>query len=305
MTQSDDPLAEAAVASGLGTLSLTQIGPTVFEGISLKVPSDRVFGGQVLAQGLIAAGRTIPVERHAHSLHAYFLRAGDARRPIRFEVELLRDGRSFSARRTHAFQDGRPLLSMIASFQEVEEGFDHSIAMPEVPPPDSVRSGVDVLSGYSGQPWADFWLKDAPFDVRHVEGTLFDRVDPRPRAFQTAWMRIRRPIDVPELTHRALIVFGCDQVMLEPLLRRHEVSWATPGITVASLDHAMWWHRPARADEWLLFVQDTPTAQGGRGLTGAWVFTEDGRLVASIAQEGVFRVSDDRGGLADQIEGSS
>lgn len=305
MTRVDDSWAEVAVASGLETLTLTQLEPTVFEGTSLKVPGDRVFGGQVLAQGLIAAGRTLSIERHVHSLHAYFLRAGDARRPIRFEVELLRDGRSFSARRTHAFQDGRPLLSMIASFQEDEEGSDHSITMPEVPPPDSVRSGVDVLSKHQGQCWADFWLKDAPFDVRHVEGTLFDRVDPRPRAFQTTWMRVRQPLDVPELTHRALIVFGCDQVMLEPLLRRHGLSWMTPNVTVASLDHAMWWHRSARADEWLLFVQDAPTAQGGRGLTGAWVFTEDGRLVASIAQEGVFRIGDDRGCPSDQIAGSS
>jgi acyl-CoA thioesterase-2 len=305
MTTPDDPWAEVAVASGLGVLDLTQLEPTVFEGASLPVPGDRVFGGQLLAQGLIAAGRTLPVERHVHSLHAYFLRAGDTRRPIRFEVELLRDGRSFSARRTHAFQEGRPLLSMITSFQEIEEGFDHSITSPKVPPPDDARSGVDVLTGYEGQPMADFWLKDAPFDVRHVEGTLFDRVDTRPKAFQTTWMKIRRPLDVPELMHRALIVFGCDQVMLEPLLRRHGASWATPGITVASLDHAIWWHRSARADEWLLFIQDAPTAQGGRGLTGAWVFAEDGRLVASIAQEGVFRIADDRGCSADELGGSS
>ncbi|MBN2176361.1 MAG: acyl-CoA thioesterase II [Demequinaceae bacterium] len=301
----DDPWGEAAVASGLGILDLTPLEPTVFEGNSLRVPGDRVFGGQMLAQGLIAAGHTVAAERHVHSLHAYFLRPGDATRPIRFEVELLRDGRSFSARRTHAFQEGRPLLSMISSFQEGEEGFDHSILMPEVPPPDEAQPGVEVLRGYEGQPMADFWLKDAPFDVRHVEGTLFDRVDPHPRAYQTTWMRIRRPIDVSELTHRALIVFGCDQVMLEPLIRRHGISWATPGITIASLDHAMWWHRSARADEWLLFVQDAPTAQGGRGLTGAWVFSEDGRLVASVAQEGVFRLANGLGGQADELAGSS
>jgi acyl-CoA thioesterase II len=305
MTKPDDPWGEAAVASGLETLALTPIEPTIFEGNSLRVPGDRVFGGQMLAQGLIAAGQTVAADRHVHSLHAYFLRPGDATRPIRFEVELLRDGRSFSARRTHAFQGGRPLLSMISSFQDAEEGVDHSIVMPEVPPPDATKSGVDVLSAFEGQPMADFWLKDAPFDVRHVEGTLFDKVDPRPRSYQSTWMRVRRPIDVPELTHRALIAFGCDQVMLEPLLRRHGVSWATPGIAIASLDHAMWWHRSARADEWLLFVQDAPTAQGGRGLTGAWVFSEEGRLVASIAQEGVFRVSSDVDCQADELSGSS
>lgn len=305
MTEPDDPWGEAAVESGLAAVSLAQLEPTVFEGCSLKVPGDRVFGGQLLAQGLIAAGRTVQPDRPAHSLHAYFLRPGDTGRPIRFEVELLRDGRSFSARRTHAFQDGRPLLSMITSFHEKEDGFEHSITMPEVPPPDSTCAGTEVLRRYEGQPHADFWLKNAPFDVRHVEGTLFDRVDPEQRPFQTTWMRVRRPIDVPELTHRALIVFGCDQVMLEPLLRRHGVSWATSGVTVASLDHAMWWHRSARADEWLLFVQDAPTAQGGRGLTGAWVFTEDGRLVASIAQEGVFRVAGEYANQVDELSGSS
>jgi len=305
MTEVDDPWGETAVESGLGTLDLNQLEPTLFEGRSLKVPGDRVFGGQLLAQGVVAAGRTVQSDRNVHSLHAYFLRPGDANKPIRFEVELLRDGRSFSARRTHAFQEGRPLLSMIASFHEVEEGFEHSIVMPKVPPPDSARPGVEILGRYEGQPHADFWLKEAPFDVRHVEGTLFDRVDPNARPYQTTWMRVRRPIDVPELTHRALIVFGCDQVMLEPLLRRHGVSWAESGITVASLDHAIWWHRPARADEWLLFVQDAPTAQGGRGLTGAWVFTEDGRLVASIAQEGVFRAANEYLNQVDELAGSS
>ena len=130
----------------------------------------------------------------------------------------------------------------------------------------------------------------APFDIRHVEGSLFFAPDPLPKAYQAAWMRVRRPIEGTELTHRALLAFGCDQVMLEPLLRRHGASWATANMAFASLDHAMWWHRPARADEWLLFVQDAPTAQGGRGLTGTWIFAEDGRLVASASQEGMFRL---------------
>ena len=143
---------------------------------------------------------------------------------------------------------------------------------------------------FVGHPAADFWLERGPFDVRHVEGSVFLKPDSSPKAYQTAWMRVRQPLEVDELTHRALIAFGCDQVMLEPLLRRHGVAWTTEGMNYASLDHAMWWHRPARADEWLLYVQDTPTAQAGRGLTGAWVFAEDGRLVATIAQEGMLRL---------------
>ncbi len=292
MEHIEDTWAAQAVSSGLGALDLRQLGPTTFEGDSLPLPGGRVFGGQVLGQGVMAAGRTVDEDRHIHSLHGYFLRAGDARRPIRFEIELLRDGNSFSARRVHALQDDRPLLSMITSFQLAQGGPEHTVTMPEVPPPDAVASGPDVLGPFAGHPMADFWLTEAPFDVRHVEGSLFFKPDANPKQFQTAWMRVRQPIDVPELTHRALIAFGCDQVMLEPLLRRHGASWATDSLAFASLDHAMWWHRPARADEWLLFVQDTPSAQGGRGLTGAWVFSEDGRLVASVAQEGMIRIGD-------------
>ena len=286
----NDQWADQAVSSGMSALTLRQLGATTFEGDSLPMPTGRAFGGQVLAQALIAAGRTVEGERSAHSLHGYFLRAGDATKPITFEVEILRDGNSFSARRTHALQGGVPILSMIASFQEHQDGPEHQVRMPEVPPPDSVPSGIDVLAPYAGHPVADFWLTSAPFDVRHVEGSLFIAPDARPKQYQTAWMRVRRPVNADDLTHRALLAFGCDQVILEPLLRRHGASWSTSSMAFASLDHAMWWHRPARADEWLLFVQDAPTAQGGRGLTGTWIFAEDGRLVASASQEGMIRL---------------
>ncbi|WP_062287741.1 acyl-CoA thioesterase [Demequina phytophila] len=290
MPATEDTWAESALREGLACLDLRRSGDTSFEGDSLPMPGGRVFGGQVLAQALLAAGATVPEDRFAHSLHGYFLRAGDAAHPIQFEVEVLRDGRSFSARRTHALQDGRPILSMITSFQVEQDGPEHSVTMPEVPGPDTVRSGIEVLAPFAGHPSADFWLTKAPFDVRHVEGSLFLGPDKRPQQYQTAWMRLRGPIDGSDLMHRALLAFGSDQVMLEPLLRRHGASWVTPDISFASLDHAMWWHRPARADEWLLFVQDSPTAQGGRGLTGTWIFSEDGRLVASAAQEGMIRL---------------
>lgn len=289
MTAADSWAAEA-VAAGLGVLALTRHADTSFEGESLPMPGGRVFGGQVLAQALLAAGATVDADRPPHSMHAYFLRAGDATRPIQFEVEILRDGRSFSARRTHALQDGVPILSTIASFHVDQDGPDHSVTMPEVPGPDEVTSGIGVLAPFAGHPVADFWLTKAPFDARHVEGSVFVAADARPKAYQTTWMRVRGPVDGPPLLHRALLAFGSDQVMLEPLLRRHGASWSNPGMSFASLDHAMWWHRPARADEWLLFVQDAPTAQNGRGLTGTWVFSQDGRLVASASQEGMFRL---------------
>jgi acyl-CoA thioesterase-2 len=290
MEHQEDTWAADAVAAGMAALDLRRLGDTSFEGDSLPMPGGRVFGGQVLAQALLAAGHTADEARHAHSLHGYFLRAGDASKPIRFEVELLRDGRSFSARRTHAIQDDVPILSMIASFQEDQEGPEHAVPMPEVPGPEAVASGVDVLAPFEGHPTADFWLNKAPFDVRHVEGSIFIQPDATPKQYQTAWVKVRQPIDASPLMHRALLAFGCDQVILEPLLRRHGVSWTTAGIGFASLDHAMWWHRPARADEWVLFVQDAPTAQGGRGLTGTWLFSEDGRLIASASQEGMIRL---------------
>ncbi len=286
----EDVWADDAMAGGLAALQLRRTSETGFEGDSLPMPGGRVFGGQVLAQGLLAAGATVDEDRHVHSLHGYFLRAGDASKPLQFEVEVLRDGRSFSARRTHALQEGRPILSMITSFQVDQEGPEHAAVMPEVPGPDEVTSGIEVLAPFAGHPSADFWLTSAPFDVRHIEGSIFTGPDESRGTFQHTWMRTRRPVEGSQLMHRALLAFGSDQVMLEPLLRRHGASWATREIAIASLDHAMWWHRPVRADEWLLFVQDAPTAQGARGLTGTWVFAQDGTLVASAAQEGMIRL---------------
>ncbi|WP_062204307.1 acyl-CoA thioesterase [Demequina salsinemoris] len=290
MNHTPDTWADQAVASGLDALNLHRDGDTSFTGQSLPMPGGRVFGGQVLGQAIVAAGLTVDEARPVHSMHGYFLRAGDASKPIDFEVEILRDGRSFSARRTHALQEGQPILSMIASFQEAQDGVEHQVTMPEVPGPDELVSSVDVFAPLAGHPTADFWLERAPFDARQVEGPIYLRPDRQKRAYQTTWVRARTKVEVPDLTHRALLAFASDQIILEPILRRHSVSWATPDISFASLDHAMWWHRPARADEWLLYVQDAPTTQGGRGLAGAWVFSEDGALVATVAQEGMVRL---------------
>ncbi|WP_430867330.1 acyl-CoA thioesterase [Demequina aurantiaca] len=290
MEHVEDIWADQSVNSGLAALDLRRLGDMEFEGDSLPMPGGRVYGGQVLAQGLLAAGHTVDDERHLHSMHGYFLRPGDASRPISFEVENLRDGRSFSARRTHAFQGGKPILSMISSFQLPQDGPEHAVTMPEVPGPETVTSSVDLLAPFAGDATANYWLERTPFDLRHVEGSILMSPDRRPKQYQTTWVRLRKNIDASDLMHRALLAFGCDQVMLEPLLRRHGASWQTKGLSFASLDHAMWWHRPARADEWLLFVQDAPTAQGGRGLGGTWIFSEDGRLIASASQEGMIRM---------------
>ncbi|WP_421740608.1 acyl-CoA thioesterase [Cellulomonas sp.] len=266
--------------------------PDQFTGRSLPQPSGRVFGGQVLAQALLAAGRTISDGRLPHSLHGYFLRAGDVREPITFAVERLRDGRSFSARRTHALQGGEAILSMITSFQEQQPGLDYADTVPAgIPGPDEVPSALDVLGGID-HPVAKFWTQEAAFDVRHVDGSIYLGPPKEATGQQAVWFRSRGPVPDDQLLHRALLAYACDQVMLEPILRRAGRSWVTRGLSIASLDHAMWWHRDVRVDDWLLYVQSTPSAQGGRGLGAARVFTQDGVLVASVAQEGMVRFPD-------------
>ena len=266
-----------------------ETGEDVYAGVSMHQPNGRVYGGQVLAQALLAAGATVDRRRLPHSLHGYFLRAGDIHQPVDFAVERLRDGRSFSARRTHAFQSGKAILSMISSFQEDQDGFEHSTPMPDVPAPDEVLSAQELLGGID-HPVADFWSRQSAFDVRHVEGSLYLGASGENSHHQAVWMRSRGPVPDDQLLHRALLVYACDQIMLEPVLRAGGHSWMTPGLSVASLDHAMWWHRDVRVDEWLLFVQSSPSAQGGRGLASARVYSQDGTLVASIAQEGMVRI---------------
>lgn len=286
-----DPLATV-----LAVLDVEELDTDLFRGRSLPQPGGRVFGGQVLAQSLLAAARTVDDARLPHSLHGYFLRAGDATKGITFMVERLRDGRSFGARRVHALQGGQPILSLTASFQEEQPGLEHTDSPPHAtPPPESVPSALDVLGSVS-HPVATFWTQTAAFDIRHVEDSIYLGPAQEATSRQMVWMRARGVVPdagpASEVLHRALMAYACDQVMLEPLLRRHGRSWATPGLSIASLDHAMWFHRPARVDEWLLYVQYAPSASGGRGLASSRVYRQDGTLVASIAQEGMLRVPD-------------
>lgn len=294
-----------ALEAVLQTLRLDQVDENTFRGGSLPWRPHRVYGGQVLAQALLAAGATVDPARSPHSIHGYFLRAGEPAEPITLAVERMRDGSSFSARRTHAIQYGRPILSMISSFQEDQPGIEHAVPMPSVPGPEDVPSVLEMFG--SDDPRVRAFLSTAAFDLRHVTGALFGDEQRSPDDHQAVWMRARAPIedatlDLPldqggatassAVVHAALLVFACDQIVLEPVLRRHALSWLTPGLKVASLDHAMWWHRPARADEWLLYVQESPSAQGARGLGTARVYAQDGRLVASLAQEGMVRAPD-------------
>ena len=273
----------------------------VLRGDSMPGPANRAYGGQVLAQAILAADRTVPEGRLIHSLHGYFLREGRVEEPIDFAVERLRDGRSFSARRTHAIQLGKPILSMIASFQEDQPGYEHLMPIPhDVPPPEEVGSAFDELAALpeGADVRAQFWA-DSAFELRHIGGSLYLLPDTavtgggRPPATQMVWMRARRPLKIREQAmHRALLAFACDQLMLEPAMRAAGKSWQDvgPSMPMASLDHAMWWHRDVQVDEWMLFVQSSPTAQGGRALGTAKVYARDGTLVASMGQEGMIRL---------------
>jgi acyl-CoA thioesterase-2 len=278
----------------LAALDLTDTGARtaedIFTGPSLFMPTGRVFGGQVLAQSLVAATRTLPDDRIVHSVHGYFLRPGDVTLPITFSVDRIHDGRSFSTRRTQAYQEGMPILSMIASFQTEDEGLDHQVTMPEgMPDPETLPSAAEVLAGLE-HPVARFWATQRAFDIRHVDPPIYAAADPDRRPVQAVWMRTVGPMPDDPGLHRAALAYASDYAILEPILRGHGVAWTTPGLKMASLDHAMWWHRFARVDEWLLYVQESPTAGGGRGLSLGRIFRRDGALVASVAQEGMVRV---------------
>ncbi len=270
---------------------------TVFVGQSQRMPHGRVFGGQVLAQGIIAAGRTVPSAagapaRPIHSLHAYFMRPGDDTQPIRFSVEGMRDGRSFSTRRVHAIQHGKPILSMIASFQEPAAGMDHHDPMPDVPGPEGLRSLADVFAGID-HPGARHLAEGRAIEQRHVEGNLYVSPGSDHVARQHVWLRAIGALPDDPLIHSAILAYASDYSLLEPVLRRHGVTWTDRRLRPASLDHSMWFHRPGRADEWILYASRSPSAQGGRGLGIGSMYAADGALVATVAQEGMVRLREE------------
>ncbi|HEY0259185.1 MAG TPA: acyl-CoA thioesterase II [Lacisediminihabitans sp.] len=284
----------------LAALDLTDTGARtsedIFTGPSQWMPQGRIFGGQVLAQSLVAAQRTIGEGRSAHSMHGYFLRPGRLDLPITFSVDRIHDGRSFSTRRTQAYQDGLPILSMIASFQDEDEGLEHQIDMPEgLPQPEDLPTAAEALSGID-HPVARVWANERPFDMRHVPSPVYLSVEGPHVAHQALWIKTTGPLPDDPGLHRAALAYVSDYSILEPIFRRHGIAWITPGLKAASLDHAMWFHRFGRLDDWVLYTQESPTATGGRGLSQGRIFTRDGLLIASVAQEGMVRVPHEGGG---------
>ena len=291
----DIPIPSDPLAQLLSTLNLSDAGGAktredIFTGPSQWMPHGRVFGGQVLAQCLVAATRTVDGERPVHSLHGYFLRPGDIRLPITFSVDRLRDGRSFSTRRVQAYQNGEPIFSMIASFQDEDPGVNHQDHFPTgIPSPATLPSAKDLL-GDIDHPVAQYWANARPFDMRHVTDPIYFQVKGEPVAHQAVWIKSLGVLPADQSLHTAALAYVSDYTILEPIFRRHSVAWTHQGLKSASLDHAMWFHRPARVDEWMLYVQESPSAQGGRGLSLGRIFSEDGKLLATVAQEGMVRI---------------
>ena len=281
------------VAELVELLGLERLEDNLFRGQSRDIGTRYVFGGQVLGQALSAAQQTVEDHRGAHSLHAYFLRAGDIAAPIVYNVERTRDGRSFSTRRVIAIQHGEQIFNCTVSFQIDEPGFEHQIAMPNVPQADTLPSRK-VLSPEELEklpPKLQRWLgSKGPFELRYVEPR--DEFNPgRLEPVQHIWFRLVDRIGDSPTLHRAMVAYASDFNLIGTAMLPHGISWLTGKVQLASLDHAMWFHRPFRADEWLLYSLDSPTAQGARGLARGQIFSADGRLVASTAQEGVMRMN--------------
>jgi acyl-CoA thioesterase-2 len=285
-----DPLAHLLTTLDLSPVVNSNSREDLFEGPSQWMPHGRVFGGQVLAQCLVAAAKTIEGERPVHSLHGYFLRAGDITKPITFSVDRLRDGRSFSTRRVQAFQSDEPIFSMIASFQEHDPGISHQDEMPPgIPDPEQLPSAHDLL-GEINHPVAQYWAKARPFDMRHVGSPIYFQVQGEPVAHQAVWIKALGTLPDDVSLHTAALAYVSDYTILEPIFRRHGIAWTHEGLKSASLDHAMWFHRQAKVDEWMLYVQESPSAQAGRGLSLGRIFSREGLLLATVAQEGMVRV---------------
>ena len=284
--------APAPASELLELLTLERLEDNLFRGQSRDIGTKYVFGGQVLGQALSAAQSTLEQPRGAHSLHAYFLRAGDIEHPIVYDVDRTRDGGSFSVRRVTAIQHGKVIFFCAASFQDAEDSAEHQLSMPEVPRPEDLDPAPAIPDKVLAtlptkiQRWLD---RSGPFEFRHVYPR--DELNPPKRPpYQQVWFRLAEQVgDAPEL-HRALLAYASDFHLLGTATFPHGISYYQPNVQMASLDHALWFHRPFRVDDWLLYSIDSPSAQGSRGLARGMIYDRNGRLVASTAQEGMIRV---------------
>ncbi|MCK4176084.1 acyl-CoA thioesterase [Aciditerrimonas ferrireducens] len=270
-------------------LDIEPIEVNIFRGVSPDEHRQRVFGGQVAAQSLMAAGRTVERGR-VHSLHAYFLRPGDPTVPILYEVDRIRDGRSFTTRRVVAIQHGQAIFNMATSFHVEEEGpLEHQFPMPEVPDPESLPTLRERLEPYRDR-LAEWFARPHPIDQRHIGRLPWAAEEAGDEPVQRLWIRADGQLPDDPLLHACIATYASDMSLFDTMLAPHAVHWDDADFMGASLDHCMWFHRPFRADEWLLYDMDSPTAYGARGLARGFLFTRDGRLAVSMVQEGLMRV---------------
>ena len=280
-----------AMETLLATLDLEPIEIDIFRGRSPQVGWQRVFGGQVIGQALMAAQRTIETGRSVHSLHAYFMRPGDPSVPIIYQVERIRDGSSFNTRRVVAIQHGKAIFALSCSFQIEEPGFDHQVPMPDVQAPETLLGEQQIKDQYLAHaPSAvrKYWERERPIEIRPVSLKHYfsnEKLEPR----QDVWVRATGPVPDDRLYQAAVLAYLSDMTLLDTSLYAHGTSIFDQSLQVASLDHSMWFHRPDKLDDWLLYTQDSPSASGARGLTRGSLFTRSGVLIASVAQEGLIR----------------
>ena len=279
-------VSQEAVDALVELLDLEPIEVNLFRGVSPEEDRQRMFGGQVAGQALVAAARTVDDDKSVHSLHSYFLRPGDPKVPVLYEVDRIRDGKSFTTRRVVAIQHGKAIFNLSASFQVSEEGFEHSAEMPDTPAPDEIPRWDERMAAVAER--FPEVVRPRPIEIRHVDHAPLERTAGLP-PYQRVWLRATGRLPDDPVLHTIVLTYASDMTLLDTSLLPHGSGWFQGGLFMASLDHAVWFHRPFRADDWLLYVQDSPSASGGRGLSRGMVFTEGGALVASVMQEGVIR----------------
>ena len=287
----EDAAVTEALDALVGILDLEAIEMNIFRGTSPDEKRQRTFGGQVAGQALVAAGRTVEPDRWVHSLHAYFLRPGDPTVPILFEVDRTRDGRSFTTRRVVAIQHGRVIFNLSASFHVSEPpGMDHQLSMPAVPEPESLPTFKERMAPFAER-MGDWYHRPRPIDLRFVDAPTRAREAER-AAEQRVWFRADGALPDDPLLHACVVAYASDMTLLDTVMLPHRVAFDDPNLIGASLDHAMWFHRAFRADEWLLYDQASPSASNMRGLSRGEIYSHDGRLVVSVVQEGLVRLVD-------------
>jgi acyl-CoA thioesterase-2 len=282
----------AAMDELLDILDLEKLEHNLYRGRSPQVEWQRVFGGQTIAQALVAAQRTVEPDRHVHSLHGYFMRPGDIKVPIIYEVDRIRDGGSFTTRRVLAIQHGQAIFSLEASFQVDEKGLEHQFTLPDdVPPPEGLQTQRQLLEKAEHVPAAirRFWARERPLELRPVNLEHYESRDKLPPR-QNVWIRLAGPVPDDRALQSVLLAYLSDMTLLDTSTFAHGRGLFDPDIQAASIDHSMWFHRPHRLDGWLLYVQDSPSSSGSRGFSRGTLYARDGTLIASVAQEGLIRL---------------